>query len=80
MARGIFAGMFLLVTVGSASAQSNVAAQCNGASGKSMACCQQIVTANPGIGQCEKEAAVFRCVGNKNSKYVSRRGCVMPKL
>lgn len=48
--------------------------------GKGYACCARVVTKNPRIGQCEKEIAVFRCVGNKNSKYVSPNGCTMPKL
>jgi hypothetical protein len=69
-----------IVAVGPASAQVNVAAQCAGASGKAYACCVRVVTRNPGIAQCDKEVAVFRCVGNKNSKYVSRHGCVMPRL
>ena len=64
----------------SALAQANVAEQCAGVSGKTYACCVRVITANPGIGQCAKEVAVFQCVGNKNSKYVSRNGCVMPKL
>jgi hypothetical protein len=48
--------------------------------GKGYRCCVQVVTKNPGISQCDKEVAVFRCVGNKKSTYVSRNGCVMPKL
>lgn len=70
---------FSLLDAGPASAQSSVAAQCSGASGKALTCCQKIVTANPSIGQCEKEVAVFRCVGIRNNKYVSRSGCVMPQ-
>ena len=71
---------FLGLSAGPAPAQVNVAAQCSGASGKAYACCVRIVTKNPSIAQCAKEVAVFRCVGNKNSTYVSRNGCVMPKL
>ena len=62
-----------VAAAGSASAQSNVAAQCGGASGKALGCCKQIVTANPNIGQCAKERAVFKCTGAK--KYVSTNGC-----
>jgi hypothetical protein len=65
---------------GPASAQADAERQCRGATGKAYACCVRIVTSNPRIAQCDKEVAVFRCVGNKNSKYVSRNGCVMPKL
>ena len=65
---------------GPASAQADVERQCRGVTGKTYACCVRIVTSNPRIAQCDKEVAVFRCVGNKNSKYVSRNGCVMPKL
>jgi hypothetical protein len=65
---------------GPALAQVNVEAQCRGATGKAYACCVRIVTNHPRVTQCDKEVAVFRCVGNKNSKYVSRNGCVMPKL
>jgi hypothetical protein len=66
----------------SASAQVNIEQQCRGVAGKPKAyqCCVQIVTKNPRIEECEKEVAVFRCTGNKNSKYASPFGCVMPKL
>lgn len=57
-----------------------VAAQCGSAGGRAFACCKQVVTANPKIGQCGKEVAVFRCIGNKNNTYISPNGCVMPKL
>jgi hypothetical protein len=81
IATAVFA---VLVSVGNTSglawAQAGVEAQCRGATGRAYACCVKIVTRNPGIAQCDKEVAVFRCVGNKNSKYVSPHGCAMPKL
>ena len=70
----IFAGILsalICIASGQASAQADIQTQCRGVSGKpkAYACCVRIVTKNPGIGQCEKEVAVFRCAGNKNSKY-----------
>ena len=76
----ILPALVSIAASGPASAQANVESQCSGASGKAYACCVRVVTRNPGIAQCAKEVAVFRCVGNKNSQYVSRNGCVMPKL
>jgi hypothetical protein len=74
MCRTVTACLLLLVAAAtSAAAQTNLAAQCGGAGGKTLACCQRIVTANPGIGQCEKERAVFRCAGGRT--YVSPNGC-----
>ena len=84
----ILSALICIATSGQASAQANIQAQCGSVNGKNKvfdkpkvyACCVRIVTKNPGIGQCEREVAVFRCVRNKNSKYVSRNGFVMPKL
>jgi hypothetical protein len=70
--------IFLLAATSGSLAQASIEAQCRGASGKTLACCTKIVRANPSIAQCDKEVAVFRCVGAKNNKYVSRNGCVMP--
>jgi hypothetical protein len=67
------AGLLLLASSGTAFAQTSVEAQCAGARGKTLACCQRIVTANPRIAQCDKERAVFRCTGSK--QYVSPNGC-----
>ena len=63
----------LVAAAGPVAAQSNVAAQCGGTSGKTFACCKKVVTANPTISQCAKERAVFECTGSK--KYVSSNGC-----
>ena len=76
----VLATLFAIAASGPASAQVDVERQCRGATGKAYACCARIVTSNPRIAQCDKEVAVFRCIGNKNNKYVSRNGCVMPKL
>jgi hypothetical protein len=84
----ILSALICIAASGQASAQANIQAQCGSVNGKNKvfdkpkvyACCVRIVTKNPGIGQCEKEVAVFRCAGNKNSKYVSPNGCVMPTL
>ncbi len=78
----ILSALICIAASGQASAQADLQAQCRGVSGKpkAYACCVRIVTRNPGIAECEKEVAVFRCAGNKNSKYVSPFGCVMPKL
>jgi hypothetical protein len=78
----ILSALICIAASGQASAQANAEAQCSRVSDKpkAYACCVRIVTRNPRIAQCEKEVAVFRCVGNKNSKYVSPNGCVMPKL
>ena len=65
--------LMLVAAAGAASAQGNVAAQCSGASGRTLACCQRVVSANPAIGQCDKERAVFKCSGGR--KYVSPNGC-----
>ena len=70
--------IFLLAATSGSLAQASVEAQCRGATGKALACCAKVVRANPSIAQCDKEVAVFRCVGTKNNKYVSRNGCVMP--
>jgi hypothetical protein len=79
---GVLSSLICIAASGQASAQADIQAQCRGVSGKpkAYACCVRIVTRNPGIAECEKEVAVFRCAGNKNSKYVSPYGCVMPKL
>jgi hypothetical protein len=78
----ILSALICIAASGQALAQADIQAQCRGVSGKpkAYACCVRIVTRNPGIAECEKEVAVFRCAGNKNSKYVSPYGCVMPKL
>jgi hypothetical protein len=74
MGRTLSVGLLLLAAAaGSASAQGNLGGQCSGVSGKTLACCQRVVTANPAIAQCDKERAVFKCAGSK--KYVSRNGC-----
>jgi hypothetical protein len=76
---GLVASAFLMIAATSGSlAQASIEAQCHGAKGKTLACCTKIVRANPSIAQCDKEVAVFRCVGTKNNKYVSRNGCAMP--
>jgi len=54
-------------------ARSEYRCACAGATGKAMACCTKIVTANPGIGQCDKERAVFKCTGSR--RYISPNGC-----
>lgn len=70
--------IFLLAATTGSLAQASIEAQCRGATGKALACCTKVVQANPSIAQCDKEVAVFRCVGAKNNKYASRNGCVMP--
>ena len=75
----LVASALLMIAATSGSlAQASIEAQCRGASGKTLACCTKIVRANPSIAQCDKEVAVFRCVGTKNNKYVLRNGFVMP--
>jgi len=73
-----FAALMVVAATNGSLAQASIEAQCRGATGKALACCTKIVGANPSIAQCDKEVAVFRCVGAKNNKYVSRNGCVMP--
>ena len=65
--------LVLMAGVVTASAQSDVVALCRGTTGKALACCRQVVAANPKISQCAKERAVFKCAGGKS--YTSTNGC-----
>jgi hypothetical protein len=78
----VVTGILALFVVAFATTASAQVSGCGGmnTAGKGYKCCVSVVTKNPSIAQCDKEVAVFRCVGNKKSKYVSANGCAMPKL